>query len=227
MRDLLALGRVALSILASAMTVSSVLLLGADSDGPTPGWPIVVAVVALLAVGCWPMTRRRPHLAVFVAALAVLQLSGHALLLLAATGHLWHAGVAGLFCCPASPLAAGGGVVATLTADAGWLLFGVQLLAVLLLSLPLRTAQAAALDLASAVAAAVRAAMPGWDVVVGLPSRGCDTVTRSRLRPRPTTRRERSGVHAIGAVQRRGPPAAVLLPPSRSSLARPWGACAA
>ena len=85
--------------------------------------------ICQIALVFWPMTASRRRLPTFVAALVALELSGHAVLLYATTGRVAHSGASGLFCCPSTPTG-GGGLVATLTANAGWLLLLVQLLVV-------------------------------------------------------------------------------------------------
>ena len=223
MSDALLLLRAAASWLASVVTVSTAMVLRADSDGPAPGWPTVVAAMAVLAVVFWPMTASRRRLPAFVAALVALQVSGHALLLYAVTGHVAHSGASGLFCCPSTPYTGHGGLVSTLTANAGWLLMLVQLLVVAALAVPLRLVHGAFLSLAQGLAAVLSAVLPALSGLVRL--LGFHAVT-----PPPAPRHDRSlllpstGRHVGGAVQRRGPPASALVRSFTPFASR--GACA-
>jgi hypothetical protein len=90
--DVLLLLRAAAAWLASVVTLTSAMLLRADSDGPAPGWPAILLAMAILAAAFWPMTARRRRLPAFAASVIALQLTGHALLLFAATGHVAHSG---------------------------------------------------------------------------------------------------------------------------------------
>ena len=208
MNDAVLLLRAAASWLAALVTVSTAMLLRADSDGPTPTWPTLVAAMAVLAILFWPMTASRRRLPAFAAALVALQVSGHALLLYAATGHLAHSGASGLFCCPSTPQAGHGGLLTTLTANAGWLLLLVQLLVVAALAVPLRLLHSTFLGLAQALATVVRVVAP---LLTGL----LRLLSAAALRPfsPPDTSPPRAprllgsaGRHVLGAVQRRGPP---------------------
>jgi hypothetical protein len=224
MGDALLLLRAAASWLASVVTVGSAMLLRADSDGPAPRWPTVIAAMAVLAVLFWPMTKTRRRLPGFAAALIALQLSGHAFLLYAATGQVAHSGATGLFCCPSTPYAAHGGLVASLTANAGWVLLLVQLLVVAALSVPLRLLHTAFLELGQALATVLRAAVP---VLAGLLKllAFAPSTTPDPVRPRPPVRLAGSGRHVAGAVRRRGPPRGALVRSSTPhSLSR--AACA-
>src|SRR5207237_4772542 len=133
MDDAVLLMRVAVAWLASASTVASAVLLHADSDGPAPGWITLAACIAVLATVFWPMTASRRRFPAFLAALVALRLCGHTLLLFATTGHLAHNGGSSFFCCPPTA-STGHGLLATLTANAGWLLLVVQLLLVAVLA---------------------------------------------------------------------------------------------
>jgi hypothetical protein len=223
MSDALALLRAAACWLASVATVSTAMLLRADSDGPRPGWPVLVAAMALLAVVFWPMTASRRRLPAFVAALVALQLSGHALLLYASTGRVAHSGASGLFCCPSTPGAGNPGLLSTLTANAGWLLLLVQLLVVAVLAVPLRLLQGAFLALAQSLAALVRAVTPVLSGLVALLSfRACTPPPVQRSDHRAQVRD--TGRHVAGAVRRRGPPRVALVRSSTPFATR--GACA-
>ena len=145
--------------LASVVTVASAMVLRADSDGPAPGRPALLLAMVALAALFWPMTASRVRLPAFAASMIGAQLAGHALLLYAATGHVAHSGASGLFCCP-STASAGHGVLASLTANAGWLLLIVQLVVVLLIAVPLRLMHKAFLDLAQALTAVLYAVLP-------------------------------------------------------------------
>jgi hypothetical protein len=218
--DTVLLMRAGVSWLASVVTVCSAMLLRADSDGPPPRWPTVVAAIALLAVLFWPMTARRRRYPTFVAALVALQVSGHALLLFAATGHVTHSGASGLFCCPPTAYA-GHGLMATLTANAGWLLLLVQLLVVIALSVPITLLHKAFLSLAYGLAAVVRAVVPLLATLL----RALPPTLPESSRLRPPRQVGRAGRHVAGAVQRRGPPPAARVR-SSFTLPLPLGACA-
>jgi hypothetical protein len=218
--DTVLLMRAGVSWLASVVTVCSAMLLRADSDGPAPRWPTVLVAIALLAVLFWPMTAGRRRYPAFVAALVALQVSGHALLLFAATGHVAHSGASGLFCCPPTAYT-GHGLMATLTANAGWLLLLVQLLVVIALSVPITLLHKAFLSLAYALAAVVRAVLPLLATLLcALPP-----TLRKNSRPRPPRQVGRAGRSVAGAVQRRGPPLGALVR-SSFTLPLPLGACA-
>jgi hypothetical protein len=226
--DALLVMRAAASWLASVVTVGSAMLLRADSDGPAPGWPGVVAAMALLAVLFWPMTASRRRLPVFAASLIGLQLSGHAILLYAATGRVAHSGASGLFCCPSTPYVGHSGLVSTLTANAGWVLLLVQLLVVAVLSVPLSLLHKTFLELAQALAAVVRAGLPVLDGLLNLLAFEPSTAPKSG-EPRPPQRLGSTGRHVVGAVQRRGPPASARVRSLSDLLTIPLprGACAA
>jgi hypothetical protein len=222
MSDTVLLLRAAACWLASVATVSTAMLLRADSDGPSPGWLTLVAAMALLALVFWPMTASRRRLPAFVAALVALELSGHAFLLYATTGRVAHSGASGLFCCPSTPTG-GGGALATLTANAGWLLLLVQLLVVAALAVPLSLLHHALLTLARALAVLAQAVAPSTGGLLRL-------LAFRPFTPPPTRRTEHrlptSGLGRIvsGAVQRRGPPLAALVRSSTPLVTR--GACA-
>lgn len=211
---MLAVLRGVVSLLAATLAVGGAQLLRADSDGPGPRTAVLVVATAVLAVAIWPLTRRRHHVALLFGALLTAQLAAHALLLLVASGQLGHGGATGLVCCPPSPAPAGGGVLAGLTAQAGWLLLAVQVLAVLLLALSLRGLQGAVLDVAHATTAVVRTCIP--------PVRALVLLLTTAFQPRPTSRQARSqdpglpkGRQVASAVRRRGPPAGEHVSPSR------------
>jgi hypothetical protein len=227
MRDALLLLRAAASWLASLVTVSTAMLLRADSDGPKPGWPTLVAAMTVLAVAFWPMTASRRRLPAFAASLVALQLSGHAFLVYVATGHVAHSGAAGLFCCPSTPNAGHGGLLSTLTANAGWLLLLVQLLVVAALAVPLRLLHSAFLGLAQALSTVVRTVAP---LLTGLLRLLAFYAVHafgppSAVPPRAPRRLGRSGRHAVGAVQRRGPPPRASVRSSHPLPLTPWVAC--
>jgi hypothetical protein len=224
MSDALLLLRAAASWLASLVTVGSAMVFRADSDGPAPGWPTVLAAMAVLAVVFWPMTANRRRLPAFAASLVALQVSGHAFLLYAATGHVAHSGASGLFCCPATPYTGHGGLVSTLTANAGWLLLVVQLLVVAALAVPLRLLQSAFLGLAQALAAVVRTVAPALTGLLRL--LGFRPITPpATTQSRPPRLLGRSGRHVVGAVQRRGPPLLALVRSLHLSPVVPRVAC--
>jgi hypothetical protein len=202
--DVLLLLRAAAAWLASVVTLTSAMLLRADSDGPAPGWPAILLAMAILAAAFWPMTARRRRLPAFAASVIALQLTGHALLLFAATGHVAHSGASGLVCCPSTADTGHGGLSA-LTANAGWLLLLVQLLVVVVLAVPLQLLHNAFLALARALAAVVRVVAP---FITGLLQLlGFRAITRPRTpRPRLSLPVGGAGRHVGGAVQRRGPP---------------------
>ncbi|BEP14597.1 hypothetical protein acdb102_29080 [Acidothermaceae bacterium B102] len=219
MDDAVLLMRVAVSWLASVVTVGAAVLLRADSDGPAPGWPTLVLAIATLAAVFWPMTASRRRLPAFVTSVVALQVSGHALLLFAATGHLAHSGPSGLFCCPPTPSTAHG-VLSLLTANAGWLLLLVQLVVAAALALPLRLLHKAFLALGKSLASVVQAALPLVSMLFTFAP-----LTRPVLRPRPPRLVGRAGRHVVGVVQRRGPPALARVR-SSSTPSVPLGACA-
>jgi hypothetical protein len=218
--DAVLLMRVAVSWLAAVVTVGAALLLRADSDGTAPGWPTLVLAIATLAAVFWPMTASRRRLPAFVAAVVALQVSGHALLLFAATGHLAHSGPSGVFCCPPTP-STSHGVLSMLTANAGWLLLLVQLMVAAVLALPLRLLHKAFLALGQSLASVVRAALPLLSVLLAFRP---ESAQRPEP-PRPVRRAGQAGRHVTGAVQRRGPPALARV---RSSFTPPipLAACA-
>lgn len=219
MDDAVLLMRLAASWLASVVTVGAALLLRADSDGPAPSWPPLVLAIATLAAVFWPMTASRRRLPAFVAAVVALQVSGHALLLFAATGHLAHSGPSGLFCCPPTP-SLGHGSLSMLTANAGWLLLLVQLVVAATLALPLRMLHKVFLALGQSLASVVRAALPLLAVLFTF-----TPLSRPVLRPRPPRRVGRAGRRVVGAAPRRGPPTLARVR-SSSTPSVPLGACA-
>lgn len=226
MSDALLLLRVATAWLASAVTVGAAMSLRADSDGPAPGWVALLLAMAVLALLFWPMTKSRRRLPAFGAALLTLQLTGHALLLYAATGQVAHSGASGLFCCPATPGAGQTGLLSPLTANAGWLLLVVQLLVVATLAVPLRLLHKAFLDLAQALAGVLQTALPSLRGLLLLlafsPSHAPGPV-----RPRPPAPVRARGRHVVGSVQRRGPPEHARVRSPFAPLSVPPGVCAA
>jgi hypothetical protein len=217
--DAMLLVRVAVAWLASVVTVASATLLRADSD-VRPGATTLLIAMAVLAAVFWPMTASRRRFPAFLAALVALRLCGHTLLLLATTGHFAHSGGSGLFCCP-STATVGHGPLATLTANAGWLLLLVQLVVVIVLAVPLRLLHKGFLALARALTTVVRAALSPLAVLLSFTPH----TPFERLPPRPPRVVGTAGRHVAGAVRRRGPPDLALV---RSSLTPfvPLGACA-
>lgn len=224
MSDAMLLLRAAASWLASLATVATAMLLRADSAGPRPGWPTLVVAMAVLAAVFYPMTASRRRLPAFVASLIALQLMGHALLLYAATGQISHDGASGLFCCASTPYAGHGGLVAALTANAGWLLFFVQLAVVTALAIPLRLLHSVFLALAHALATIVNAVAPLLSGLLRLLAFRAFTPPATRP-PTSPRRLGSSGRAALGAVGRRGPPHAALVRSSHPLPLVPWVAC--
>lgn len=223
MSDVLLLTRAAISWLAAVTTVAAAMLLRADSDGAAPAWPVLLIAMALLAALFFPMTASRRRLPAFAASLIGLQLAGHAFLLWASTGQLAPHGTTGLFCCPATPQPAHGGLLATLTANAGWLLLAVQLVLVLVLSVPLSLLHKAFLSVAHGIAEVVRAALPAFDALQRLLAFAPATPWQP-ARPEAPRALGALGRCEAAAVRRRGPPAGVHLPNLTLSLASGVGA---
>ena len=221
--DVLLLARTAVAWLAAVTTVAAAMLLRADSDGPAPAWPVLLLAMALLAAVFWPMTASRRRLPAFAASLIGLQLVGHSLLLWASTGQLAHHGTTGLFCCPSTPQPTHGGLLATLTANAGWLLLAVQTLLVLALSVPLSLLHKAFLVLGQGFADLLRAVLPR---LAGLRLLLAFTPATPWRAVRPEAPRVLDGLsrRVAAAVRRRGPPARVNVPSLTLSLAMGVGA---
>ena len=211
--------RVAVAWLASVVTVASATVLRADSDA-TPGATTLLIAMAVLAVVFWPMTASRRRFPAFVAALIALRLSGHTLLLFATTGHLAHSGGSGFFCCPQTAVT-GHGPLATLTANAGWLLLLVQLVVVVILAVPLRLLHKGLLALAHGLTTVVRVALSPLAVLLSFTPH----TPFEPLPPRPPRALGSAGRHVSGAVQRRGPPSGARVRSSLTPLV-PLGACA-
>lgn len=223
MSDVMLLTRAAVAWLAALTTVAAAMLLRADSDGVAPTWPVLLLAMAVLAAVFFPMTASRRRLPAFAASLIGLQLAGHALLLWASTGQLAHRGTTGLFCCPSTPQPTHGGLLATLTANAGWLLLAVQMLLVLLLSVPLSLLHKAFLALGQSIANLVRAALPTFSALRRLLAFTPATPWRA-VRPEAPRVLGALGRRVAAAVRRRGPPDRVNVPSLTLSLATGVGA---
>jgi hypothetical protein len=221
--DVLVLMRAATSWLAAVTTVGAATLLRADSDGAAPRWPMLLLAMSLLAALFWPMTASRRRLPVFAASLIGLQLAGHVFLLWASTGQLAHHGTSGLFCCPSTLQPGQGGLIASLTANAGWLLLAVQTLLVLALSVPLSLLHKASLTLSQGFATVVRAVLPTFSALRRLLAFAPVTPWQP-ARPEAPRVLSALGRREASAVLRRGPPTWVHVPHLPLSLASGVGA---
>ena len=207
MTDVLAPLRVVLTLLAAVLAVGGLVVLRADSDGAAPEGLALVAATGLVAAALWPLTRRRARLGLLLAALVAVQLSGH---LLSLAGSGGPRGVTDLVCCGPAPTPAGGGLIAALTAQAGWLLLAVQVLVALLLALSVRGLDEVLLRVAQAVTGAVGSALPALRVLLTAPLVPVPAPVRPGGHPEPWVPRS---WHVAAAVRRRGPPAGGSVPP--------------
>jgi hypothetical protein len=195
--------------------------LRADSTG-APGLPVLLLGGVLLALALWPLVARATSVLTLTAVLAVAQFGSHALAV-AATGHA--ADPRALVCCPSSAQVRPG-LLGTLTAQAGWDLVAVQVLACLLLAVAVRGGQAAA-DLTAAAADLVRAivstAVSGLVALAWLLRQVLPTVPSGPACPsRPTPARVLDAGRVLARrTRRRGPPRPVYVSPvlSRAAVA--------
>ncbi len=111
----------------ATVAVAVVIALRARGDGPRPSLLLLLAVTTLIALIARPLTARERGLPALIGSLIGVQLVVRAVFLLASTGHLTHAGSAGLFCSPAAP---GTATLSCLpTERGGFVLLAVQLVA--------------------------------------------------------------------------------------------------
>ncbi len=145
-----------MALVAAGSGLLAHLSLRADSTGPAPALPALAMGGVLLTLVLWPLAARASRVSALAAVLLVAQFGGHALALLAAGAPV--SNPRGLICCPPTE-AAGGGVVGSLTAQAGWTLVAVQALVCLLLAAAIRGGRDGAdlVALAFTLAAAVLA----------------------------------------------------------------------
>lgn len=215
MPELLGLMRAVLALLAATMAVSTAQVLRADSDSAAPGLASTVAVLVLLTLLFWPLTRRRRRLSLLFGLLLATQVLGHLLVSVATTGSFGNGGAAGLVCCPAVSMPTHGGGLAALTAQAGWLLLAVQAGTALVFAASWKAAQGALQGLAEVLARAIGKVLPG---VAPLRVTRPPYILRQPCLGERTTIAPGAGRDVGGAVHRRGPPRVGFVPPARPSV---------
>ena len=197
------------------------LSLRADSVSTAPPAAVLLAALAL-GLLLWPLAARTTRVLTLAAVLAAAQVGTQALTL-ALSGDLVSGGARAVVCCPATP-GSGSGPIESLTANAGWWLFGAQLAACLVLAVALRGARSltdtslAALDailfLTGVLLAPWRRLLLALRLLVAV-----DPVHVRAPRRDAAHGTLGAGLLVVGAIGRRGPPsdraprrAAVLIP---------------
>jgi hypothetical protein len=182
--------------------------LRAAADGPRPGMPLLVGGTLLLTVVLWPLAARTTRIRTLTAVFIAAQLGTHVIAVLA-DGWTPHEGARGLVCCP-SAQRTGGGLLGRVTADAGWGLLGVQMLACLLLAIGVHGTRRA-LDAFSAALALLHSVLTtGWRLLLrGLSAPLPAPAAAVSLPPAPD-RGVRPSLLPVRRCPRRGPPPVVL-----------------
>jgi hypothetical protein len=209
----------AVAAIAAGAGLSTHQALRADSTG-APGLPVLLLGGVLLALVLWPLAARATSVFTLTAVLAVAQFGTHALAV-AAAGQA--AVPRALVCCPSSAQVRPG-LLGAVTAQAGWALVAVQLLACLLLAVAVRGGREAA-DLTAAAADLMRAiittAVSGLLALAWLLRHLLPTVPSGPARAaRPTPARVLDTGRVLARrTRRRGPPLSLLLSPAWSRAA--------
>lgn len=176
--------------------------------GSGPGWPTLLIGGVLLSLALWPLAARSSRVSALAGVLLTAQFGTHALALLAAGAPA--SDPRGLICCPPTE-ATRSGILGQLTAQAGWTLVAVQMLACVLLAVAIRGSRdgadlvAFAFALATAVVSSV--AILGGRVLVWL---GVTSVAAPAWPPVPAAAPSRvstPGACLARRSSRRGPPA--------------------
>jgi hypothetical protein len=175
--------------------------------GSAPGWPARLIGGVLLSLALWPLAARSTRVSALAAVLLVAQFGTHALALLAAGAPVTDP--RGLICCPPTE-ATRSGLLGQLTAQAGWTLVAVQVLACVLLAAAIRGGRDGAdlVAFAFALAATVRtsATVLAGRVLLWL---GVSFVATPSWPPVPAeapTRISTPGAFLARRSSRRGPP---------------------
>jgi hypothetical protein len=176
--------------------------------GSAPGWPALLIGGVLLSLVLWPLAARSTRVSALAGVLLVAQFGTHALALLAAGAPVTDP--RGLICCPPTE-ATRDGLVGQLTAQAGWTLVAVQVLACVLLAAAIRGSRdgadlvAFAVALAAAVLGSV--ALLGGRVLIWLGVRSVATPSWPPVPAAAPTRIATPGAFLARRSSRRGPPA--------------------
>lgn len=136
--------------------VGTHLSLRATSAGAPPSPLLLIGATVLLALALWPLAARTTRVSSLAAVLILAQIGTH-LAVLMRSGRPVSASPSSLFCSPPCQ-GDSGGLLARLTAQGGWGLFAVQVLACVLLAAAVHGARRS-LDVAAAALALLRAAL--------------------------------------------------------------------
>lgn len=213
------------AVLAGGAAVAAVVAhvsLRATSEGAAPTPAVLGVAAGLLALLLWPLSARTTRAGSLAALLVVGQL-GTQLAVGLATGRPLSLTPAGLTCCPPGAQTRDG-FLGTLTAQAGWALFGGQMLACLLLAFAMHGSRrsldglATALSLLSAALRPFRVLRPARTLRQFVaPARPAPALV-----PAAPGRVQRHGLLPVRRRPRRGPPRVVLhgaRPAARSGAA--------
>ena len=196
----------------------------ADSDGRRPGLAVLLLAVTLVTALVRPLTARRRRPVTLLAALLATEVAVHAALLAVSTGRAAHPGPVGWVCCPPTATASTAWYDGV-TARAGLVLLGLQLVVAVLAALWLAGLEGLAWELALlAVTRAAAAAGRALVVVLARCFAGLAGLAPSGP-PRPSTTAEDDLPRPVPAVlvrvaPRRGPPSLRTTPRPPSAPAR-------
>ncbi|HEY2833293.1 MAG TPA: hypothetical protein VGJ14_12775 [Sporichthyaceae bacterium] len=188
--------------------------LRAAADGPRPGTPLLVGGTLLLTLVLWPLAARATRIRTLAAVFAAAQLGTHAVAVLA-DGWTPHEGARGLVCCPSARRTAGG-LLGRLTADAGWGLLAVQMVACLALAIGVRGTRGA-LDAFTAALALLQSALSmvpaAWRLLVRAITAPLPAPAVAVALPPAPERGVRPSLLPVRRRPRRGPPLGVRSSP--------------
>ena len=182
--------------------------LRAAADGPRPGMPLLVGGTLLLTLVLWPLAARTTRVRTLTAVFIGAQLGTHAVAVLA-DGWTPHEGARGLVCCP-SAQRTGSGLLGRLTADAGWGLLGVQMLACLVLAIGVHGTRRALDGFAAALALLQSVLTTAWRLLVPAVTAPLPVAAVAVNLPAAPDRGVRPSLLPVRRRPRRGPPSVVL-----------------